>query len=205
MFSIEKSGVPPWLLSRLKHLASLWNPIFFEKQRKRFSTYGIPPLIRCYEEDMSHLHLPRGTREEVETMFKEVGTHLNVEDMRPVPAKLSLEFHGRLSGGQGNAMQTMLSHDIGVLVAPPGAGKTVMGCYAIAERNVPSLVLSHRKPILEQWRRQLMTFLKLKSSDIGQIGGGRDRQTGVIDLECCKAWRVNNQPNFKLSSPATAL
>lgn len=60
MLSIEKSGIPPWLLSRLKHIASLWNPVFFERQRKRFSTYGIPPMIRCYEENMSHLHLPRG-------------------------------------------------------------------------------------------------------------------------------------------------
>ena len=79
-------------------------------------------------------------------------------------------------------MQTMLSQDIGVLVAPPGAGKTVMGCYAIAQRHVPTLVLSHRKPILEQWRRQLMEFLKLESSQIGQMGGGRDRQTGIVDL-----------------------
>jgi superfamily II DNA or RNA helicase len=182
MLSIEKSGIPPWLLSRLKHLASLWNPVFFERQRKRFSTYGIPPLIRCYEEDMSHLHLPRGTREEVETLFKEVGTRLEIEDLRPTFPTLSLEFHGRLNDAQLRAMQTMLSQDIGVLVAPPGTGKTVMGCYAIALRNVPTLVLSHRKPILEQWRRQLMEFLKLESSQIGQIGGGQDRQTGIVNL-----------------------
>jgi superfamily II DNA or RNA helicase len=182
MLSIEKSGIPPWLLSRLKHLASIWNPVFFERQRKRFSTYNIPPMIRCYEEDMSHLHLPRGTREEVETLFKEVGARLEIEDLRLTLPPLSLEFHGRLNDDQAHAMQTMLSQDIGALVAPPGAGKTVMGCYAIAQRNVPTLVLSHRKPILEQWRRQLMEFLKLESSQIGQMGGGRDRQTGIVDL-----------------------
>jgi hypothetical protein len=38
---------------------------------------------------------------------------------------------------------------MGVLIAPPGAGKTVMGCYAIAKRNVPTLILAHRKPILD--------------------------------------------------------
>jgi superfamily II DNA or RNA helicase len=57
-----------------------------------------------------------------------------------------------------------------------------MGCYAIAKRNVPTLILAHRKPILDQWRTQLGNLLGLSSGLVGQVGGGRNRQTGVIDL-----------------------
>jgi superfamily II DNA or RNA helicase len=192
VLSIEKSGIPPWLLSQIKHLASLWNPTFFERQRKRFSTYGIPPLIRCYEEDMSHLHLPRGTQDEIADVFKVAGSELILEDHRPTFAPLNFEFQGELTDIQRHAMDVVLADDIGVLVAPPGAGKTVMGCYAMAQRNVPTLVLSHRKPILEQWRRQLMHFLKLKSSDIGQVGGGRHRQTGIVDLGMLQSLEGND-------------
>ncbi len=60
--------------------------------------------------------------------------------------------------------------------------KTVMGCYAVAERNVPTLILAHRKPILDQWRAQFGDLLGLSSRVIGQVGGGRNRQTGIIDL-----------------------
>ena len=57
-----------------------------------------------------------------------------------------------------------------------------MGCYILAERNLPTLILAHRKPILEQWRRQLGDLLSLPSRDIGQEGGGRSRLSGIIDL-----------------------
>jgi len=43
----------------------------------------------------------------------------------------------------------MLADDDGVLVAPPGAGKTVIACALIAERKLPTLILAHSKPLLE--------------------------------------------------------
>jgi superfamily II DNA or RNA helicase len=93
-----------------------------------------------------------------------------------------LKFVGSLTPEQMNAVRAVLSDDMGVLVAPPGAGKTVTGCYAVAERNVPTLILTHRKPILDQWRTQLGDLLGLSRRCVGQVGGGRNRPTGVIDL-----------------------
>jgi superfamily II DNA or RNA helicase len=86
-------------------------------------------------------------------------------------------------------MEAILPYDMGVLVAPPGAGKTVMGCYAIARRNVPTIILAHRKPILDQWRFQIGELLGLPSRLVGQVGGGRNRQTGVIDLGMMQSLR----------------
>ena len=76
----------------------------------------------------------------------------------------------------------MLARDDGVLVAPPGAGKTVIACALIAERKLPTLILAHSKPLLEQWRTQLQTLLGLPSKQIGQRGGGRRKRTGIVDL-----------------------
>jgi superfamily II DNA or RNA helicase len=180
--SIEKSGIPPWLLAQMKQLALLHNPQFYEREKLRLSTWRIPRFIRCYEEDASHIHLPRGTVEELKEIVAEASSELSLTDKRPVPEKLSLEFLGSLMPEQMNAVRAVLSDDMGVLIAPPGAGKTVMGCYAIAERNVPTLILAHRKPILDQWRTRLTELLGLSPRHVGQVGGGRNRQTGVIDL-----------------------
>jgi superfamily II DNA or RNA helicase len=162
--SIEKSGIPPWLLSQLKHLASLHNPVFYERQNMRFSTYGIPRFIRCYGEDAAYLHFPRGTWEDLRKILEEVGSSVEI------------------TANQEKAMKEVLRYESGVLVAPPGAGKTVMGCYAVVRRNMPTLILSHRKPILDQWRAQLKRMLGLKTKQIGQVGGGRKRSTGIVDL-----------------------
>ena len=53
MLSIERIGLPAWLLARLKHLASLHNPEFYENERLRLSTHATPRLIRCYLEAKS--------------------------------------------------------------------------------------------------------------------------------------------------------
>ncbi len=180
--SIEKSGIPPWLLSQIKHLASLHNPLFYERQNMRFSTYGIPRFIRCYGEDATLIHLPRGLFEPLKDILSSVGTSLDVKDSRPHHPKQDFSFQGALSPDQEKVVKVMLNHNMGVLAAPPGMGKTVMGCYMVAQRNLPTLILSHRKPILDQWRAQLKTLLGLPNKRIGQVGGGRNRITGGVDL-----------------------
>jgi superfamily II DNA or RNA helicase len=180
--ALPRTALPPSLLMGLKHLASLHNPLFYERQRLRLSTHKTPRLIRCYEEDLAHLHLPRGLLTQAEDAVAHAGGRLVVEDRRAAPERLPLEFHGELTPLQRSAVVEMLGHESGVLVAPPGAGKTVIGCAVIAERKLPTLVLAHSKPLLEQWRTQLQTLLDLPSKRVGQRGGGRRRLTGIVDL-----------------------
>ncbi|MHB8692114.1 MAG: TOTE conflict system archaeo-eukaryotic primase domain-containing protein [Solirubrobacteraceae bacterium] len=180
--AIARADLPPSLLAELKHLASLHNPLFYERQRQRLSTHQTPRLIRCYEEDLSHLRLPRGLLHQVEDAVATAGSRLVTDDRRPTHPLLPLAFHGELTALQASAAAAMLAHDDGVLVAPPGAGKTVIACALIAERKLPTLVLAHSKPLLEQWRAQLATLLNLSPTEIGQRGGGRRKLTGIIDL-----------------------
>ena len=45
-----------------------------------------------------------------------------------------------------------------------------------------TLVLVHRRQLLDQWVERLSTFLGLPAKSIGRIGGGRSRATGLIDV-----------------------
>jgi superfamily II DNA or RNA helicase len=49
-------------------------------------------------------------------------------------------------------------------------------------RGRPTLVLVHRRQLLDQWIDRLSTFLGLSVKSIGRIGGGRDRPSGIVDV-----------------------
>jgi superfamily II DNA or RNA helicase len=95
---------------------------------------------------------------------------------------LELRFRGKLTSVQEAAAHALLAHDTGVFVAPPGVGKTVIGTYLIASRACSTLILVHRRPLLDQWLAQLSLFLGLDRKEIGQIGGTKRTPTGRVDV-----------------------
>ncbi|WP_293368850.1 DEAD/DEAH box helicase family protein, partial [Phenylobacterium sp.] len=61
-------------------------------------------------------------------------------------------------------------------------GKTVVAAALIARRARNTLVLVHRRELLAQWSERLKAFLSIEAKDIGAIGGGRRKPTGVVDV-----------------------
>jgi len=179
---VEKTGLPSALLSQVKRLAAFQNPEFYRKQRMRFSTALTPRVIACFEDLTEHIALPRGCLPEVETLFHEYGVALAIDDRRENGTPLDVKFRGSLTSVQEQAVQALLAHDTGVLVAPSGIGKTVVGVYLVAARGRSSLVLVHRKPLLDQWVAQLSLFLGIEPKDIGQIGAGKAKPNGRLDV-----------------------
>ncbi len=179
---VEKAGLPAGLHAEIKRLAAFQNPDFYQKQAMRFSTNGIPRIICAAEEHPAHIALPRGCEEELRTLLGEYGSRLEVEDQRCSADPLGVTFQGQLTEVQQTAAEALRVHDLGIFVAPPGTGKTVLGAYMSALRGVNTLVIVHRKPLLDQWRAQLQAFLGLGKNEVGQIGGGKRKATGLIDV-----------------------
>ncbi len=69
----------------------------------------------------------------------------------------------------------------------------MVGIYMIAARRRNTLVLVHRRPLLEQWRAQLASFLEIDPTMIGQIGGGKEKRTGLIDVAMLQSLIRKNQ------------
>ncbi len=194
--STERAGLPPAVVAGLKHLGSIANPEFFEKQRMRFSTWDTPRYISAYREDLEWLHLPRGLAGKVEGLFAELGSTLEIVDDRPEPSPIGFEFRGTLRPQQVTAVADLLDHELGVLVAPPGAGKTVMACAVIAHHQMPTLVVVDRKELVDQWRSRLHDHLGVGPTDVGQIGGGHNKPSGIIDVAMIQSLARRDDPSL---------
>jgi superfamily II DNA or RNA helicase len=178
--TIAASDLTPSMASALRHAASLRNPAFDERQRLRRSTWDTPRYLRNYDETADgSLVLPRGILPLVTNLLDEQGSRVELTDERVDGEALGLTFMGTLRPQQSDALAAITAHDLGVLVAPPGAGKTVIACAAIAWADRPSLVLVDRKTLADQWRAQIQTLLGVKA---GQLGGGRTRRGGIVDV-----------------------
>lgn len=179
---IKTGQGPSVLYNQLKHLAAFQNPEFYKKQRMRFSTHATPRVICCAEIVDGYLALPRGCLEDAQALLKEYDIKLNIEDKRITGNEINFDFDGTLNEEQEKALEGVLDVDFGVFVAPPGTGKTVLAIAAIVKRKTNVLILVHRKPIMDQWRLQISSFLGIDKKAIGQIGGGKNKATGNIDV-----------------------
>jgi len=81
---------------------------------------------------------------------------------------------------QERLVSAVLKHDMGVMCAATGAGKTWMAAAIIARRNVPTIYLVHTLDLLEQTQAQLHDLLKVR---IGIWGGGhKDLQPVTVGM-----------------------
>ncbi len=182
MLSIPVEGLPTKVIARLKKTSSFANPEFYKLQRMRMQTYPHPRFIFAGEMRPEHLLLPRGVLDKVTKILQVAGGIVVIRDERIAKKKFKADFEGKLTLIQEKAVKKMKETDFGILMAPPGAGKTVMACKLIAERKVSTLVLVHRQPLLEQWKERISSFLKIPIKEIGTLSGTKKKMTGKIDV-----------------------
>lgn len=179
---IPKENLPPSIVTRLMRLAAFQNPEFYRAQAMRLPTWGKPRIVTCAEDGAGFIELPRGCVEEAETLLRGLGIELSMQDQRFPGLRLAVSFQGVLRPEQKRAAKAMLAHDTGVLAAATAFGKTVVAAWLIAQRGVNTLILVHRKQLMEQWVTRLGELLDVPERDIGRLGGGRKKLTGKIDV-----------------------
>ena len=165
---IPGDELSPALYATLKHAASTVNPEFYDRQRRRQSTWNIPRFIRSFDETLDgQLVLPRGLLETATKVVTQAGSKVQTDDHRATGTPTEFTLAAELTLAQQSAVRDAVPHDLGLLVASPGSGKTVMACAVIAEHATSTLVLVDRKTLADQWRVQIQTLLDVDFRTLG--------------------------------------
>ncbi|MDQ0194741.1 DEAD/DEAH box helicase family protein [Paenibacillus wynnii] len=129
------------------------------------------------------------------SFFEQNQVKISLEEQRSSGTSIEAEFTGTLTTLQDTAARAILNRDIGVLSASTAFGKTVGAASIIASRKTNTLILVHRRELMEQWQERLQTFLEVPKQAIGIIGGGKNKRTGIIDIAVIQS--LNNKGNVK--------
>jgi superfamily II DNA or RNA helicase len=129
-----------------------------------------------------HVALPRGCFDAVLDLLASLGIAATIEDCRFSGTAIPLAFTGALRSDQEAAIAALLPHDTGVLAATTAFGKTVLAVRMMAERGRNTLVLVHRRQLMDQWIERLTAFSDMPRDAIGMIGGGRRKPKGRVDV-----------------------
>jgi superfamily II DNA or RNA helicase len=131
------------------------NPKFYENQRLGFSNFTTPQTISLLEDTGNdYLTLPRGLVKElflynpsIELLDKTFSNPIKLN-----PSKIILKDYQR------EPVNQMLKRNQGIIIAPPGSGKTVMGIETMVKRSQKSLILVHTKDLANQWIERINNF-----------------------------------------------
>ena len=207
MLYIPLKGIKAQVVHLFKRMAAFHNPEFYAKQGMRLPTYDIPRIISCSELFEDYIALPRGCEEDVIDVLKDNRVSYFIDDKTNHGLSIDVTFNGKLRKEQQIALEGMLPHRIGTLSATTAFGKTIFAIAMIAERRVNTLILVHRKSLLDQWHKKLNEFLKIndtknivsppnisskKASPFGLLYSGKDTIHGYIDIALIQSCQEGN-------------
>lgn len=173
--TINRAGLPITLINFLKEELNYSNSEFIIKKKIGKNTWGTNRYFRFIEETEKDVIVPRGMIGKLLRLCKENNIDFDFKDEREKKKSVSFNFNIQLREHQVAALNGSSKKDFGVIVAPPGSGKTVIGLKIIADKQQPALIIVHRKQLAEQWTERIETFLGISKNEIGKIGQGKTK------------------------------
>lgn len=114
---------------------------------------------------------------------------IRYRDQRSLPKHPALEFAGKLDdvekderfAGQVEAVESMFREEQGLVIRPPGTGKTEIACGFAAAAQTKTLVIVHTEDILQQWIGRVEKLIPELAGKVGVIRG-KEYRIGQITI-----------------------
>ena len=172
---ISRKGLSASLVAFLKEELNFANNEYQVKKNINKNTFGVKRYFKLFNETPDSIVVPRGFIGRLLRFCKEQHIEYVLEDQRKKTELISFKGSITLREYQLFAQQAATKKDFGIIVAPPGSGKTVLSLAIIKDKQQPALILVHRKQLADQWMERIESFLGIPKKDIGRIGQGKNK------------------------------
>lgn len=167
---LKRTQLSRKLIVFLREQLNFYNSDFLAKKNLGKSTFNTEKFFKLIEESESEVMIPRGFSATLVQFCIKESIPFKIIDKREKKDFVDFESDIKLQDHQEIAIEKVREKDFGVIVSPPGSGKTVIGLEIIAEKRQPALIIVHRKQLFDQWIERIQNFLKIPKKDIGQLG-----------------------------------
>ena len=137
------------------------------------SLYQVQKYFRLIDESAKTISLPRGFLSRLLKFLYENGIKYEVSFVTPKLSGCKFKSLIKLTDQQEQVVNAAMVEKQGVIVAPPGSGKTMIGMELIALHQKPTLVLVHRKQLLDQWVERIQKYLNIPKAHIGRFSSAK--------------------------------
>jgi superfamily II DNA or RNA helicase len=172
---LNRNAINPTLFHFINEELNILNTEFIIKKNSGRNTFGTDRYFRFIEELGNNILLPKGFIGKLIRFCRDNSIAHSFIDQRKLNSPVTYSFQANLRSYQQESMEAINKKDIGVIVAPPGSGKTVMALKIVAEKQQPALIVVHRKQLAMQWMERIEAFLGIVQKDIGHIGQGKTK------------------------------
>ena len=172
---LEVQNYPSNLLQVITDELKIANPKHAEAINNGRSTYRIPPFLYHFDVLPNEIvRAPRGYRRRLLHLAKELGISVAVDDRRNhFEPRYDIDSSKiKYRNYQKRAVLELIKETEGILRAPAGSGKTVMGLSLVPLLGQPTLWLTHTDRLAKQTLQRAEQFLpSLGKDDVGMLGG----------------------------------
>jgi superfamily II DNA or RNA helicase len=162
------------MLERVKGDLVLANPEYVKLKRLGKTGWGVPHEIQLYEFDREtkDLVLPRGYAERLLGQLCSENVIWDAEDCRVSGTAIEFPRLPVLRDYQEEPVYVAVDQQQGVIEAPTGAGKTIMGLAIVGRAGRKALWITHTRDLADQAMTAAREQLGLNDGQLGLIGGG---------------------------------
>ncbi len=182
---LNKDKLSPTLVDYIREQLNFINADYLMKKKLGRSTWQTEKYFKLIGEQGNHVIIPRGFLPDLIAYCNQQDISFHIDDQRQKKSLVTCRSSIELYPFQEKALEPTKKKDFGVIVAPPGSGKTIMGLELIVRKRQPALIVVHRKQLFDQWIERIKSFLGIPEKDIGKFSGsnkktGKDITVGMI-------------------------